>query len=247
VASIAAVVVVVLVVAGVLVVGSRGDVSDSSPSTDSLEDFDDVRAADETVPSTTGPTTPPTAVVTPVTSSAPETTTAPATTPPTVQTTVPAPAPPAPQPVGFPFASAFQIPQLGYEPVRGTGCGGDGSIGDVVPDGWWFGGVESITSSSLLLDLTCIFFGEEARTRVAECAAVSGYDQCTSGWSEDFWPVNNTIRYRVVPVDPALVRVVDSTLGCSLEDVDRFERDELSVVHIVGGRAVHLQHLCPGG
>ncbi len=76
---------------------------------------------------------------------------------------------------------------------------------------------------------------------------MEGYESCTLYWGEQFWPVNNTERYRVVPVDPALVRQVDSTMGCSLADIDRYDGDELSWVHVVGGRAVHVQHLCPGG
>ena len=46
---------------------------------------------------------------------------------------------------------------------RHAGCGGDGSIGDVIPDGWWRGFVPSWDgttleqSSSLQVDLICIY------------------------------------------------------------------------------------------
>jgi hypothetical protein len=229
-----------LVIGGLVVMGSGGDTADSPPS---AVTSDVVRESTE--PSS-AQVPPPTAVVTPLTP--PPDTTGPPVIETAVETTVTPPPPSllAP-PTGFPFVNAFVVPQLGVEPVRGTGCGGDGSIGDVVPDGWWFGGVEDITSESLLLDLVCVFFGDEADARISECAATEGREICVAYWGGDFWPVNNTLRYRVVPVDPALVRTVDSTQGCSLADIELNERDELTWVHIVDGRAVHLQHLCPAG
>lgn len=231
---------VALVAVGLFVRASGGDSESTSPPPDTAADRSDDSDQRGDVPPATQAAPPPAAEVTPTTSTTmlPATTAVPSTAVPTAE---------PPGPTGFPFPNAFEVPQLGYEPVRGTGCGADASIGDVVPDGWWFGGVESITAASLRLDLVCAYFGDEASTRIAECAASDGYDVCTSYWGDQFWPVNNTERYRVIPVAAGLVRAVDSTMGCSLADIDRYEGDELSWVHIVDGRAVHLQHLCPAG
>ncbi len=228
---------VALVAVGLFVLVSGGDTENTSPPSETAESRIDDSDQGAEVPLVTQATLQP-AEVTPVTST---TTTLPATT------AVPATATASTEPTGFPFPNAFEVPQLGYEPVRGTGCGADASIGDVIPDGWWFGGVEDITSASLRLDLVCAYFGDEAAARIADCAATEDYGVCTSYWGEQFWPVNNTERYRVVPADDGLVRVVDSTMGCSLADIDRGRNDELSWVRIVNGRAVHVQHLCPAG
>jgi hypothetical protein len=98
---------------------------------------------------------------------------------------------PSATPVGYGFEEFFAVPQLGDEPVRGTGCGGDGSIGEVIPDGYWRGFVRSWDgptleqSSSLQFDLICIYldqFGDDA--------------------SFDGWVVNNNDRTRTVPIAP---------------------------------------------
>ena len=39
----------------------------------------------------------------------------------------------------WPYGPFWNVPQLGSEPVRGTGCGSQGQIGDVIPDGLWAG------------------------------------------------------------------------------------------------------------
>ena len=39
----------------------------------------------------------------------------------------------------WPYPSFRDVPQFGYEPVRGSGCGADGSIGEQIPDGLWAG------------------------------------------------------------------------------------------------------------
>jgi hypothetical protein len=98
----------------------------------------------------------------------------------------------------------------------------------LIPDGWWFGGIEDLSAASLRLDLVCVYSGAEASTRIADCAATEDYEFCTAYWGEHSWPVNTTERERVVPVDPGVVRVVDSTQGCSVADIDQYERDELS-------------------
>lgn len=65
------------------------------------------------------------------------------------------------------FGVFYGYPQLGDEPVRGSGCGGDGSIGDTIPDGTWAGYVERVWDGSpefpIDIDLACVYFGESAR------------------------------------------------------------------------------------
>ena len=45
----------------------------------------------------------------------------------------------------WPFGDFRNAPRLGNEPVRGSGCGADGSIGELVPDGIWAGFVAGPT------------------------------------------------------------------------------------------------------
>src|SRR5690606_629886 len=49
----------------------------------------------------------------------------------------------------LPLVDFFDVPQLGCEPVSGTGCGGDGSIGPVIPDGLWRGAVMSFDAATV--------------------------------------------------------------------------------------------------
>jgi hypothetical protein len=65
----------------------------------------------------------------------------------------------------------YAVPQLGHEAVRGTGCGGDGSIGDVIPDGYWRGYLASDDGTSIQFDLACVYLSE-----------VSGSTSVPDGW-----------------------------------------------------------------
>jgi hypothetical protein len=114
------------------------------------------------------------------------------TTPPAPTTSVASPTTTgASTPVDYGFEDFFDVSQLGNEAVRGTGCGGDGSIGDVIPDGWWRGFVRSWdgttleASSSLQFDLICIYL-----------------DQVGDNQYIDGWVVNNNDRTRTVPIAP---------------------------------------------
>ncbi len=142
---------IALIAVGLFVLTSGDDAVRTAPRVVATVGRDDGDQPVE-VQSTEESTPPPTAQVTPTTIA---TTTVPPSTV-AAPTTAALTTMPPPVPTGFPFTNAFEVPQLGYEPVRGTGCGADASIGDVVPDGWWFGGVEDITSASLRLDLVCV-------------------------------------------------------------------------------------------
>ena len=80
----------------------------------------------------------------------------------------------------------YSVPQLGYEAVRGTGCGGDGSIGDVIPDGYWRGYLGSDNGTSIQFDLACVYFHQVANSTPVP----------------DGWFVNNKTRTRTVPRSP---------------------------------------------
>src|SRR5215211_2051915 len=45
------------------------------------------------------------------------------------------------------YVDFYGVPHLGWETASGTGCGGDGSIGDVIPDGYWRGYVRSLRAT----------------------------------------------------------------------------------------------------
>lgn len=83
----------------------------------------------------------------------------------------------------------YGVPQLGTEPVRGTGCGGDGSVGDVIPDGYWRGYLSGDNGASIEFDLACVYFN-----------AVPNSMPMLDGWL-----VNNKTRTRTVPTSPTYV------------------------------------------
>lgn len=105
--------------------------------------------------------------------------------------------------VTFPFLSFTAVPQLGDEAVRGTGCGCDGSLGDTIPDGCWYGEVISRGDTSLKFDVMCWLYGPEA-----EQMRVDYFDQNGTGapYLEGF-VINNTTRTRTrtVPTAPGFV------------------------------------------
>ena len=167
-------------------------------------------------PTTVAPPSPPATTVPPEATVAVDTT--PPTAPPataTPETTLPPPTAPAttPQVAGciacqpnyvFPYESHFAVPQLGTEPVRGTGCGADGSLGPTIPDGIWNGFI-TISATSLTIDVECVYYGASAAPYVAACEAEHDPDECLA-YGDDFWTVNNNPRTRTVPLDPGFRR-----------------------------------------
>ena len=95
----------------------------------------------------------------------------------------------------WPYGDVFEVPQRGREPVRGTGCGGDGSIGDGIPDGTWYGLLSAIdrTAGSLTIDLVCVFY-DDAADEIIATGIGSG--------PADFYVVNNSDRTRTVELHP---------------------------------------------
>lgn len=100
----------------------------------------------------------------------------------------------------------------------GTGCGGDGSIGDTIPDGIWRGYVASFNgptlfeSTSLEFNLICVYIGASGdRLRAEWQAANPGQEQF--GFPDGFM-VDNNPRTRTVAlsVDFVLAGAVITTL-----------------------------------
>jgi hypothetical protein len=112
----------------------------------------------------------------------------------------------------FPYANFFEVPQMGSEPVRGTGCGADGSLGETIPDGYWHGTID-VGVSALSIDVSCVYYGDSAAPFAAECVA-SGGDNCLE-FGTDFWQVNNNTRTRTMPLDDGFRRRYAQPDGCS--------------------------------
>ena len=146
----------------------------------------------------------------------------------------------------FPFPGSFAVPQLGTEPVRGSGCGSDGSLGETIPTGWWLGIIHDLTPTSMQLNVVCAYFGERAEAYIAECAAEEDYDVCTNYFGELFWPVDNNQQTRFVPVKPAAPLVRTSEMECPTL-TSRDLTQVLTWVHIVNGEAIYMRHVCPAG
>lgn len=151
----------------------------------------------------------------------------------------------------FPYASFFAVPQLGAEAVRGTGCGANGSIGEVVPDGIWEGHI-TIARTSLKIDLQCVYYGASAAPYVAQCEQTQDADTCLE-YGDDFWIVNNSTRLRTVPLDPGFRHRYATADGCAdpgpgrgaTGDVGADAMDSWIVIH--GGTATFALTSCVYG
>jgi hypothetical protein len=134
---------------------------------------------------------------------------------------------PQPQPgtgLAFPYAEFWDVPQLGAEPVHGTGCGGDGSLGDTIPDGFWYGWSSGLSGTSLQFDVGCMYHGARAEQLCDEFAADNpnyGSPPCWGSGADAHFLVNNSTRTRTVPLAPTFTAADaewvdngDGTLSC---------------------------------
>ena len=135
----------------------------------------------------------------------------------TVSTTTSRPPPPPPRPPRPPPRRRHGSPgavgrttryrRLGSEPVRGTGCGANGGLGDVVPDGIWNviigdgSGADRFWSGGTMdVDMRCIYAGDAGRAQWnTVCGAAPDADACASQ-SPDWFVVNVNSRLRSMPV-----------------------------------------------
>jgi hypothetical protein len=91
----------------------------------------------------------------------------------------------------FPYDDFGDVPQLGNEPVRGTGCGANGQIGETIPDGTWAGFV-TVDGDSVGIDLLCVYTAQSAEQFVD----ASDHVIWTDG---DSTVVDNNERVRTMP------------------------------------------------
>lgn len=105
--------------------------------------------------------------------------------------TVPPPGPAADGRL-WPYGEFWNVPQLGEEPVRGSGCGGSGQIGESIPDGLWAGFV-FYDGLGVHVDLLCVFAGEDAVWAREEPTAHVINDE------PDYLIVNNNSYIRSLP------------------------------------------------
>lgn len=193
-----------LVIGGVAfaVVGPFSDSREVAPATQPTSTTAEVA---ETVPTASTTTVPETTTST-------VTTTVPAVPPSTAQaTTQPRPiAPPTSHPNMAPafvpsggsawtYGEFWNVPQMGTEPVRGSGCGGSGQIpaGGSIPDGLWAALIPGATSGDpavVQIDLVCIYF-DDARV---------GPEATVIGGNPGYRVVNNSTQVREMPMDPAI-------------------------------------------
>jgi hypothetical protein len=136
------------------------------------------------------------------------------------------------------------VPQLGNEPVRGSGCGADGSIGDVIPDGWWFGVIRSSDGAQFGFNLACAYYGESARPHLEQC------DPETCVWNESLIPVFPTDRIWNVPTRPDIVKELTATCAANAAELEAQFLGDLSLyswIHITAGQADYVRYACPFG
>ncbi len=108
------------------------------------------------------------------------------------------------------FWSYFEVPQLGDEPVRGSGCGANGSLPPQLPDGLWLAEIASWGASTMDVDIVCVYFGDAGREMLAQaCAADPESDECIQADPEWFW-VNTSTKLRTMPVASNVTYVAGS-------------------------------------
>ena len=95
----------------------------------------------------------------------------------------------------WPYGSFWNVPQLGREPVRGSGCGASGQLGPTIPDGLWAGFVTGYdaASNAIGIDVLCIFAGDTAQAVLAEGTATIIDNE------PDYLVVNNNPQVRLMP------------------------------------------------
>lgn len=143
----------------------------------------------------------------------------------------------------FPFGSMIDVPKLGADNVRGSGCGLDGSIGDRLPDGWWFGHLTELGERQLGWDLICVYFGAEGEQRYQACYDEFGEEGC---FFQDpyFFVENNNTRTRSVPIAADFQAVNPRAVHCGNVPLSPNLGGNM-LLHIIGGQAVYLRYHCP--
>jgi hypothetical protein len=143
----------------------------------------------------------------------------------------------------FPFASFYDVSQLGGEPVRGSGCGGTGQLGDTIPDGWWAGFATFASDNNVDIDVVCVFSGASAQAVLAEGTATILSDD------PDFLVVNNNTRVRTMPNAPDVVTsnsmmAADGRCVPAPQTPRPGDEGVVAWLHIVGGQVRYILWGC---
>ena len=129
--------------------------------------------------------------------------------------------------------------------MGGGGCNADGSVGEVIPDGWWLGIITADGNSQLQVDLVCAYSGEAAQSLIDECLASEAVATCTAYFDESFWPVNRNSRERTVAKSSALVvEAVSDLCDVGIETRPDGITGELEWLQIVDGSLVYIRRGC---
>ena len=154
----------------------------------------------------------------------------------------------------WPYANFRDVPRLGLEPVRGSGCGASGDLGDVIPDGLWAGYLYPATDGTVEIDVACVYEGDTAAQVAADGTATIVDDR-----DPDFLVVNNNPRRRSLTNDVRYVLwgVPDESGACTPQAVwgmDGFDpgvatqaNGALGWVRIEGGAAHWIFFGCDTG
>ena len=126
----------------------------------------------------------------------------------------------------WPYGTFWNVPQLGTEPVRGSGCSTSGQIGDVIPDGLWAGYPTAYdwNTNTIGINLLCIFYGDSAQAVLTQGTANVVLND------PNYLIVNNQDRIRSMPsaLSAIIVGQYDAAGNCvegdhlSPEAVDQF-------------------------
>ena len=150
--------------------------------------------------------------------------------------------------------SSRDVPRLGIEPVRGSGCGASGDLGDVIPDGLWAGYLYPAADGTVEIDVACVYEGDTAAQVAADGTATIVDDR-----DPDFLVVNNNTRRRSLANDVRYVLwgVPDESGACTPQAVwgmDGFDpgvatqaNGALGWVRIEGGAAHWIFFGCDTG
>ena len=158
------------------------------------------------------------------------------------ESTLPTTAPAGPR---WTFGSFRSVQQLGSEPVRGSGCGADGTIGEVIPDGWWLGLIADSSATELQFDLVCAYYGNSAQPLIDECLASDASATCNTYFDRTFWPMNRNTRTRAVPRSPSFqINEVADLCSVGIETRVAGVTGELDWVLIENGSAVYMRRGC---
>jgi hypothetical protein len=155
----------------------------------------------------------------------------------------------------------YEVPQLGTEPVRGSGCGANGGLGDTVPDGVWnvlvgdgSGADRFWSGDSIEVDVRCVYAGDAGQAQWnLVCSGAPSAAVCQSQ-SPTWFVVNANSRLRTMPVAASVQYGVGAlgTSPCPSASTDRTAGDAAwrfmdSWIVVRGGQVTTVVAACPAG